>query len=98
MEVRFKKKELDRLETDLNFDAGFAQEVVRKFRMRMQLIRAAEDEMDFYALKSLHLEKLKGKRSHQRSMKLNNKWRLILEIDKTERRNVVVIVDIKDYH
>ena len=56
MEVRFKKEELDRLETDLKFDAGFAQEVVRKFRMRMQLIRAAEDERDFYALKSLHFE------------------------------------------
>jgi proteic killer suppression protein len=45
----------------------------------MQYIRAASDERDFYALKSLHYEKLHGKRSHQRSMRLNDQFRLILQ-------------------
>ena len=64
----------------------------------MQLIRAARDERDFYALKSLHYEKLKGQRSHLRSMRLNDQWRLILELERTPSRTIVVVKDIEDYH
>ena len=98
MDVRFANKELDRLETDPGFDGGFPQEVVRKFRQRMQYIRAAPNEQDFYAMKSFHYEKLRGGRSHQRSMRLNRKWRLILEIRQEEDGRVVIVVSIEDYH
>ena len=98
MEVRFADKDLDKLETDPRFDAGYPQEVVRKFRLRMQLIRQAEDERDFYAMKSLHYEKLKGKRSHQRSMRLNQQWRLVLTIEQARDQKVVVVISIEDYH
>jgi proteic killer suppression protein len=64
----------------------------------MQLIRAARDERDFYALKSLHYEKLSGNRSHQKSMRLNNQWRLIIEIDESDQTAVVVVIEIVDYH
>ena len=70
MDVRFANDDLERLENDPNSDAGFEKGIVRKFRMRMQYIRSALDERDFYSLKSLHYEKLKGKRSRQHSMKL----------------------------
>ena len=80
MEVEFADDDLDRLEIDLQFTAGFEREVVRGFRKVMQVIRDAPDERDFYALKSLHFEKLQGSRSHQRSMRLNKKWRLIVEL------------------
>jgi proteic killer suppression protein len=79
MEVRFQDASLDRLETEADFTAGYDQALVRAFRLRMQMIRDAPDERVFYALKSLHFEKLGGNRSHQRSMRLNDKWRLILE-------------------
>jgi proteic killer suppression protein len=98
MDVRFADDELDRLETDEDFNAGFEVAIVRKFRKTMQLIRAAPDERTFYELKSLHYEKLKGKRSHQRSMRLNRQWRLILEIEQQEDDKLVVIVSIEDYH
>jgi proteic killer suppression protein len=64
----------------------------------MQTIRAAEDERAFYALKSLHFEKLKGNRSHQHSMRLNDQWRLILQFEQTEEGKIVCIVSIEDYH
>ena len=99
MDVKYVDPDLDRLETDENYKAGLDAKIVEKFRKTMQLIRAAPDERTFYAFKSLHFEKLKGKRSHQRSMRLNDQWRLILEIEKrADEGNLVVIVSIEDYH
>jgi len=64
----------------------------------MQQIRAAEDERAFYALKSLHFEKLKGNREHQHSMRLNDQWRLILQLMGTGKAKTVHLVAIEDYH
>src|SRR5207249_4009525 len=80
-------KALDRLETDPNFKAGFGTATVKAYRKRMQQIRAAADERDLYALKSLHFEKLKGKRANQGSVRLNDQWRLILEIIPGQPKN-----------
>jgi toxin HigB-1 len=98
METQFANADLERLETDADFNAGFSAEIVKKFRMRMQLIRAATDERDFYQLKSLHFEKLKGDRSHERSMRLNKQWRLVIEIKKGSPANIVVVKSVEDYH
>jgi proteic killer suppression protein len=98
METVFADESLRRLESDPTFEGGFGREVVRAFRKRMQMIRAARDERDFYALKSLHFEKLKGDREGQYSMRLNQQWRLILEIEKRSNSSTVVIVSIVDYH
>lgn len=98
MEVEFDDDDLDRLETDAQFTAGFSQEIVRSYRMRMQQIRSAPDERDFYHLKSLRFEKLKGDREGQHSMRLNSQWRLILQIRGAKPPKVVAIVEIVDYH
>jgi proteic killer suppression protein len=98
MDVEFADDALDRLESDLGFNAGFSREIVRSFRKLMQVIRAAPDERTFYSLKSLHFEKLKGKRDHQRSMRLNSQWRLIIEFKASESGKIVVVVSIEDYH
>jgi proteic killer suppression protein len=71
---------------------------VKAFRKRVAFIRAAADERDFYAMKSHHYEKHKGNRSHQRSMRLNDRFRLILEIEKGAAGRTVVIISIEDYH
>ena len=97
MEVRFADSKLQRLETELNYRAGFSKDIVQSFRKRMAMIRAAVDERAFYGMKSLHYEKLKGNRSHQRSMRLNDQFRLILEIRTVGNRSVFV-VSIEDYH
>jgi toxin HigB-1 len=86
------------LEVELGFNAGFPREIVRAYRKLVQVIRNAPDERTFYGLKALHFEKLKGKRHHQRSMRLNNQWRLIVEIKPSQPKNIVVVVGIEDYH
>lgn len=99
MEVVFASKDLDRLETDEAFSGGFPDAVVKMYRMRLQAIRAAPDERVFYAMRSWHYEKLQGKRRHQRSMRLNAQWRLVLEIeDGPDGNKQVRIVAIEDYH
>lgn len=98
MEVEFDDDDLDRLETDPQFTGGFAQEVVRAYRKRMQQIRAFRDERDFMVLKSLHFEKLKGDRQGQHSVRLNLQWRLVLEIRGDHPCKVIGIVEIVDYH
>lgn len=98
MEVRFSYEGLEKLETDPKATGGFSQAVVSIFRKRMQLIRSALDERDFYQLKSLHFEKLKGTRAHQHSMRLNDQYRLVLEFDGTAPNKVVVLISIEDYH
>ncbi|MGD0631791.1 MAG: type II toxin-antitoxin system RelE/ParE family toxin [Terracidiphilus sp.] len=98
MDVEFRDSALDRLETDASFSAGFSGTIVKAYRKRMQMIRAARDERNFYALKSLHFEKLKGGRSHQFSMKLNKQWRLVLELVGPTPEKIAVIVAIEDYH
>jgi proteic killer suppression protein len=98
MNVRHASRLLERLELEDVSKSGFSAELIKVFRRRMQLIRAARDEQDFYALESLHYEKLAGNRSHQRSMRLNQQWRLILEILQTSKERIVVVVKIEDYH
>lgn len=64
----------------------------------MQQIVAALNEKDFYNSKGLHYEKLKGDRAHQHSMRLNDQWRLILELVERKGQKIVRIVGIEDYH
>jgi proteic killer suppression protein len=98
MEIEFRNADLDRLETDSGFDAGFGRDVVKAFRKRMQAIRAAVDERDLYAVRGNNFENLKGNRSHQHSMRLNKQWRLILEIKESTPKSIIIVIDIEDYH
>jgi toxin HigB-1 len=99
MRVIFANEDLDRLEIDWFFSAGLSQILVKAYRNKLNIIRQATDERDFYALKSLHFEKLEGKRKHQHSMRLNDQYRLIVElIESSPTGKTVKIVEIVDYH
>jgi proteic killer suppression protein len=98
MEVQFGDDLYDRLEIDARFFGGFPYPVVTAYRKRLQQIRSAVDERDFYALKSLRFEKLKGSRDHQYSMRLNDQWRLVIEIHGKGSDKVIIIIGIEDYH
>ena len=98
MEVNFAQAELERLERDIDFNAGLGRDVVKAYRKCMQLVRAAYDERDLYAFKSRRFEKLQGDRAHQHSLRLNDRWRLSVEIVKKEPKNVIRVIAIEDYH
>ena len=98
MRVRFAEANLERLETDPRFTDGRSASVVKAYRSRLNFIRQAVDERDLYAWKSLHFEKLQGTRIHQHSLRLNDQWRLIIELEGAAPNKTVVIVAIEDYH
>lgn len=98
MEVQVKSSRLSRLETDLGFTDGRQPAIVRAFRKVMNLIRAAETSRDLYAFRSLRVEKLKGNRKTQHSLRLNDQYRLIVEFNEKHGKEVITIVDIEDYH
>ena len=98
MEVRFADGELSRLASDPSFTGHWDRTIVKAFRKRIQMICDAPDERVFRSAKSVHFEKLGGNRSHQHSMKLNEQWRLVIELEGQGQRKVVTVVGIEDYH
>ena len=97
-EVKFKDESLERLERDAKYNAGFSEAIVKAFRKRMQMVRSATDERDLREMKSARFEKLKGQREHQHSMRLNDQWRLIVEMEEDGPIKIIRIVAIEDYH
>lgn len=96
MEFEIRDKNLQRLyegEGDEDYPPGIG----KLFRRRVRTISDAPDERVFRQLKSLHYEKLRGDRQHQRSMRLNKNLRLILEIEEGSDKRMIV-VGIEDYH
>jgi toxin HigB-1 len=95
----FRKKKLEALYTEEK-DAHKYPGVVDDFFEVMAIIDSAVDERDLYAQKGLRFEKLKGKRAKagERSLRLNDQWRLILTVDEDEQGNYLTIINIEDYH
>ena len=98
LEVVFRDSSLRDLATDKNARSGYPQAVEKKYRLRIQQIATAVDERDFYKHAALRFEKLKGDRSHQHSMRINDQWRLIVEFEGDAPNKRIVIVAIEDYH
>jgi toxin HigB-1 len=97
MEVEFDDDDLDRLEVDIRFAAGFGPDVVRGYRKALWALRAAVDQRDLYR-GGLRFEKLQGKRGHQYSVRLTKQWRLILEIVTDDEGTRLRVIEIADYH
>ena len=98
MHFQFKKKKLEDLYYDVKGAHKYQPEVVDAFFYVMSVIDAAIDVREFYNLKSLHFEKLKGSRKDEHSMRLNKQFRLTMRIEKDERGSSLLILDIEDYH
>ena len=97
-EVAHKDESLERLERDAKYTAGFERAIVRAFRKQMWAIRNAVDERDLRERKGAHFERLQGDRQHQHSMRLNDQWRLIIEIEGKGTNKQLVVIGIEDYH
>jgi proteic killer suppression protein len=87
--------------TEAGFRSGvrlYGESVARSFIQKMAIIRAVTSERELGNFKSLHFEKLKGNRKHQQSIRLNDQFRLILEVEKDERGRLLLVVTVEDYH
>ena len=98
MEVEHDDPDLEHLEKDAAYAGGLDRDIVRHFRRVMLLIRSVPNESELYKYPSRHFEKLKGDRRHQHSLKLNDKWRLIVEIAKRTSGNCLRIIEITNHY
>jgi proteic killer suppression protein len=98
LRVEYHDEVLRRLAEEQGFaPKGWDAAVIKSYRKKVQLVSAAVDERDLYNMRGLRMEKLKGDRLGQTSMRLNDQFRLILTF-KTEGDRVAVLLEVVDYH
>jgi len=98
MRIVFASEKLALIETG---DAGETQlpvGVIKSARRKLTVLRAAPDDRSLRNWKSLHYEKLKGNREGQRSIRLNNQYRMVFELDEGAEPLTATILMIEDYH
>lgn len=98
LRVRFESKRLAALYTEEAGARRYPSEVVDAFFEVMAAIASAVDERDLYALKGVRFEKLKGARKHERSMRLNKAWRLIVRLERDDKGKLLVVIDLENHY
>jgi toxin HigB-1 len=92
MDVQFKDKSLASVETDrAAAETRLPISVINSLRQKLILIRAAPDERTLRNWKSLHYEKMEG---NERSVRLNDQFRLIFTLDTEITPNRVTILRV----
>lgn len=98
MRIVFADDALALIETD---DAGATQfpvAVIKSARRKLTVLRAAINDRSLRNWKSLHYEKLRGNRDGQRSIRLNDQYRMIFELNEETEPQTITILTIEDYH
>jgi toxin HigB-1 len=98
MRFRYANKTLQKMDEEPDFNGGFSPGLVKAFKRRMHAIRQATNVNTLRAVKSFRFERLKGKRQDEYSIRLNDQFRLIFQIEKEDDGNRLVILNIEDYH
>ncbi len=99
MKIEYGDEELRRLAEEADFrPKQWGRDLVVAYRKKIQVLDGALDERDLRAMRSLNLEKLKGDRAGQYSVRLNDQFRLILTFHTGDDGRVVVVLELVDYH
>ena len=98
MNVVFADAKLALIETDQAGSTMLGVAVIKSARRKLTVLRAATDDRSLRNWKSLHYEKLKGERAGQRSIRLNDQFRMVFELDEQTEPQTVTILAIEDYH
>jgi plasmid maintenance system killer protein len=98
LQVDHADPDLERMETDRDFTAGFEEGIAKRFRYTMQLIRTVSKKKQLYQFNGLRLHPLPPPNSHQDSMSLNKKYRLIVEFSGDEPNETIRIIEINNHY
>jgi proteic killer suppression protein len=98
MDIVFADPILALIETEDAAQTRLPVPVIKSTRRKLTLIRAAPDDRSLRNWKSLHYEKLKGDRDGYRSIRVNEKYRIVFTLDERTQPPTVTIVAIEDYH
>ncbi len=98
MKIVFADAELDLIETDQAGSTRLGVAVIKSARRKLTVLRAAVDDRSLRNWKSLHYEKLRGDREGRRSIRLNDQYRMVFELDEETEPQTITILEIEDYH
>jgi proteic killer suppression protein len=98
MEIEYRDKRLALIPTDRAAETRLPVSVIKSLREKLIVISAAPDERTLRNWKSLHYEQLKGDRTGQRSIRLNNQFRLVLQVDDSHSPPKAILLGVEDYH
>ena len=98
MRIVFADEELALIETDQAGATRLSVAVIKSARRKLTVLRAAIDDRSLRNWKSLHYEKLKGDREGQRSIRLNDQFRMVFELNEETDPQTATILSIEDYH
>jgi len=98
MNVAFADPDLAKIETLEAAQTRFSVAIIKSARRKLTVLRAAPNERALRNWKSLNYQKLKGEREGQRSIRLNDQFRMVFELDDNEKPPKATILAIEDYH
>lgn len=98
MDIEFRDRRLALIRTDRAAETRLPISVIKSCREKLIVIAAAPDVRTLRNWKSLHFERLKGDRAEQCSIRLNDQWRLVFELDENRSPPAVIVIAVDDYH
>jgi proteic killer suppression protein len=98
MKVEFADDHLLLLFTHEAHKLGLPIAVIRAARNKLLQLEQADDERTLRSWKSLNYKKLSGEREGQRSIRVNDQYRIVFKLIDEERPPVIRILEIDDTH
>jgi proteic killer suppression protein len=94
MILSFGDPEVEKLFQERKKSRKLPEDIQRIALRKLLMIHASSNINDLRVPPSNHLEKLKGNRKHQHSIRINDQWRICF----TWKQNNAFDVTIEDYH
>ncbi len=94
MEIEFRDKKLELVESDRAAETRLPIAVINSLRNKLQFLRAIPDERSLRNWRSLHYEKMENE---ERSIRINKQYRLIFTIDTERQPNKITILRVWDH-
>jgi proteic killer suppression protein len=94
MDIEFRDEKLALVETDRAAETKLSVSVINSLRKKLGIMRAAPDERTLRNWKSLHYEKMDGE---EKSIRLNDQYRLIFTLNTECRPNKAIVLRIWDH-
>ena len=72
----------------------FQPEIVKRYKLRIETLEAANNIEDLLPIKSLHYEVLKGNKDERSSIRVNNQYRIEFTVNESESKTTAIICNI----
>lgn len=98
MKIVFRDQRLALIRTEQAARTRLPISVIKSCREKLVVLEAAPDERTLRNWKSLKYEKLQGDRKGQRSIRINDQFRLVFRLDESTNPRTIEVLDVEDYH